>query len=225
MYVLIHNERVLVGPMKWNRGIFQGSLEKEGLQVVLPRVAPNKLPHIIASNTVVKRAYTTTPEFDSRIRGTSGPYWNLEGDEAVGEYRVRDLPLEIAKSNMKSFIAGERWKKANEVPVIMTIQGKEVGFYPTAEQRAIFNDKLATMGEDLNWKFSQVSVTNTVTNEEGVEEQETIEYPQTWIKITKAELQSMINSSATHVQNAFDEESVKSAQIDAATSIEELEAL
>ena len=62
MYAVIYDNRVLVGPMNWNRGMFQGALERKGIKYPLPRTAPNDLPIIIDEHAKIMQVEEIRPE-------------------------------------------------------------------------------------------------------------------------------------------------------------------
>ena len=72
MYALVHKERVLVGPMKWNRGLFEGALARIKVSGHVPRLAPDadKLPIVYDVDTKIMPARYETPEHNTRIERT-----------------------------------------------------------------------------------------------------------------------------------------------------------
>ena len=67
MYAVIYKNRVIVGPMDWNRAIFQGSLEKEGVAAGIPRVAPGVLPYVINEDARIALVEEQRPEINSLV--------------------------------------------------------------------------------------------------------------------------------------------------------------
>jgi hypothetical protein len=202
MYAVIYKNRVIVGPMSWNRGIFQGSLEKENVQVLLPRNAldSEEFPLIINEDVKIMEVQENYPELNSLVEHYYGPLWDLTGKKAIANYDVVDTPIELAKSNFKQKIADERYKKEIE-NIKITLQDVEVTIDTTREGRNVFIQKYVAMGENdlVNWKF-----------------------PEKWLLLNKSEFEQIIFSLSLHIQNLFDWEKTINDQIDATTTKEEL---
>jgi hypothetical protein len=203
MYAVVYKNRVIVGPMSWNRGIFQGSLEKEKIQVTLPRVAPQELPYVINEDAKIMEVEENRPEMNPMVEYYYGPLWDVSGTRAVANYQVNDTPIESAKLNFKEQAAAERWKKENAGTKI-NIQNTEVTIETDRETRNIFIQKYSIMSdnESVNWKF-----------------------PEGWLTLTKTELGQVIGTGAAYIQGCFDWEKNISDEIDAATTKEELLAI
>jgi hypothetical protein len=203
MYAVVYKNRVIVGPMSWNRGIFQGSLEKEKIQVTLPRVAPQDLPLIINEDAKILEVEENRPQMNPMVEYYYGPLWDVSGTKAVANYEVNDTPIESAKLNFKEQAAAERWKK-EVAGTKINIQDTEVTIETDRETRNIFIQKFAIMSDEevVNWKF-----------------------PEGWLTLTKTELGQVIGTGAAYIQSCFDWEKNISDEIDAATTKEELLAI
>jgi len=203
MYAVVYKNRVIVGPMVWHRGIFQGSLEKEGVEVTLPRVAPEELPMIINEDARICQAVEERPEINAMVEYHYGPIWDVSGDVAVANYEVHETQIENARGNFKEHAAEERYKKEVKGTKV-TVQDLEVSIDTNRGSRDIFVQKYLLMvdNETVNWKF-----------------------PEGWLTLTKEDLGSIVNAGATYVQGCFDWERGIVEQIDAATTKEELLAI
>jgi hypothetical protein len=200
MYAVIYKNRVIVGPMDWNRAIFQGSLEKEGVTAGIPRVAPETLPYIINGDARIALVEEQRPEINPMVEYYYGPQWNLSGEKAIAMYDVIDTLIEFARYNFKNKAAETRWKKENAGTKI-TIQGLEVSIDTSRDGRNIFIQKYSIMEEQevVNWKFS-----------EG------------WLTLTKSDFRSIVSAGSNYIQACFDWEKTINDDIDAASSKEEL---
>ena len=203
MYAVVYQNRVIVGPMGWNRAIFQGSLERHGITNTLPRVAPEELPLVINQDAKIMRVEEARPELNSLVEYYYGPIWDLSGDVAIANYDVVDTPIEFAKANLKALAADERWKKEQSGTKI-NIQSTEVSLDTSREGRDIFVQKYSIMSDTdtVNWKF-----------------------PEGWLTLTKAELGLIVSTGATYIQSCFDWEKNISDQIDTATTKQALLAI
>jgi hypothetical protein len=203
MYAVIYKNRVIVGPMAWNRGIFQGSLEKEGVRQTIPRVAPQELPYKVTEDAKIMLVQEVRPEINTMVEYYYGPLWDVTGNNAVASYEVHDSSVESARVNFKNQTAEERWKK--EIAGIkVTIQNVEVSVPTERDARNIFVQKYSSMTENetVNWKF-----------------------PETWLTLTKTELGKIVSAGAAHIQSCFDWEKSINDQIDAANTKEALVAI
>jgi hypothetical protein len=200
MFAVVYKNRVLVGPMGWNRGIFQGSLEKEKIITILPRVAPQQLPYIVNNDAKIMVVFENRPEINPMVEYYYGPLWEINDDNVVANYEVNDIAIGAARNNFKTLAAEERWKKEITGTKI-NIQDTEVTIETDRETRNIFVQKYSIMGENetVNWKF-----------------------PERWLVLTKSELGQVIGAGATYIQSCFDWEKSISDQIDFATTKEEL---
>jgi hypothetical protein len=85
-----------------------------------------------------------------------------------------------------------------------TIQDLEVTLDTSRDGRNVFIQKYTLMGEDdvVNWKF-----------------------PEGWLTLTKTELGVAVATGAAHIQGAFDWEKAKVEEIEAAETVEALNAI
>jgi hypothetical protein len=204
MYVLVHKERVLVGPRDWNRPMFEGALQRLKLETLLPRRDPQMLPIVIDEDTYITNAAIVIPPHNERIETYHGPYWNFENkDLAVGTYEIKYKTLGSIRELLTNEAANERYRK-EVAGTKTTIQDLEVSLDTSRDGRNIFLQKYTLMGEDdvVNWKF-----------------------PEGWLTLTKAELGAIVFVGATHIQGAFDWEKAKVEEIEAADTVEELDAI
>lgn len=203
MYAVVYKNRVIVGPMGWNRGIFQGSLEKENIKQTLPRVAPEDLPYVVNEDAKIMLVEEVRPEMNPMVEYYYGPLWDVTGDVAIANYEVRDGTIEDARYNLKQLAAQERWKK-EIAGTKVTVQDTEVTIETDRETRNIFLQKYALMQDDelVNWKF-----------------------PERWLTLTRTELSQVIATGASYIQGCFDWEKTINDEIDTSNTKEELLAI
>jgi hypothetical protein len=204
MYVLVHKERVIVGPRDWNRPMFDGALQKLKIQVLLPRRDPQELPIIIDTDTYITNAAITIPPHNEKIETYHGPYWNFENKNlAVGTYQIKEKQIGSIREFLTKEAANERYRK--EVSgTTAEIQGVTVTLDTSRDGRNIFLQKYTLMGENdiVNWKF-----------------------PEGWLALTKSDLGIAVSSGANHIQSAFDWEKAKIEEIEAAETATTLDAI
>jgi hypothetical protein len=204
MYVLVHKERVLVGPRDWNRPMFEGALQKLKLQALLPRRDPQELPIEIDADTYITNASITIPPHNEKIETYHGPYWNFENkDLAVGTYQIKEKQLPSIRELLRNEAAAERYRR-EVAGTKTTIQDLEVTLDTSRDGRNIFLQKYVLMADDetVNWKF-----------------------PEGWLTLTKAELGAAVSAGAAHIQGAFDWEKDKIEEIEAADTAAALDAI
>jgi hypothetical protein len=200
MYAVIYKNKVIVGPMGWNSGIFQGSLEKHGVNNTIPRVAPTIMPYVITADAKVMLVEEVRPNINPLVEYHYGPIWEITETNAVANYEVHDTLIEFARNNYKKILAEERWKKET-IGTKFTIQNTEITIETDRETRNMFIQKLSIMPDNMltNWKF-----------------------PEGWLTISKLELQQIVMAGASYIQGCFDWEKNISDQIDSAVTKEEL---
>jgi hypothetical protein len=203
MYAVVYKDMVIVGPMDWNRAIFQGSLERQNIVVGLPRVAPDTLPYVVNDDARIMMVEERRPEINQLVEYHYGPLWDVSGSMAIANYEIYDIQIDSARYNLKVQAAEERWKK-EIAGTIVNIQGSDFTLDTTREGRNIFLQKYSLMsdGDIVNWKF-----------------------PEGWVLLTKEELGTVIAAGASYIQTCFDWEKNISDLIDAATTKEELLAI
>ena len=204
MYVLVHKERVLVGPRDWNRPMFEGALNKLKIQTLLPRRDPQELPIEIDDDTYITNAAITIPSHNEKIETYHGPYWNFENkDLAVGTYEIKEKQLGSIRELLINDAAAERYRR--EVAGTTTeIQSTTVTLDTSRDGRNVFIQKYTLMGDadTVNWKF-----------------------PEGWLTLTKSDLGIAVAAGETHIQSAFDWEKAKVEEIEAAADAAALDAI
>lgn len=202
MYVLAHKGRVQVGPMGWNRALFDGSLERLNIRVTLPKLPPETLPLEIDADTKIYQAVEDIPEFNAKTHYKEGPYW-VFSDVATATYLVKEQPIESVKYVLKQEAAAERYEK--EISgAKLTLSGKEYTVDTARGTRDVFVQKFLLMGDSdtVTWKF-----------------------PEGWKVLSKAELGQVVQAGSAHVEGAFQWEVNKAQEIDACTTLEALSAV
>lgn len=200
MYAVIYDNRVLVGPMNWNRGMFQGALERKGIKYPLPRTAPDNLPMIIDEHAKIMQVEEIRPELNSLVEYYYGPLWDITETKAIANYEVKDSPIESMRYNLKQVAAQERYKK-EILGTTVTIQDHIVTIDTNRGARDIFVQKYLLMADNdtVNWKF-----------------------PETWLTLTKSDLGLCVQAGAQYIQSCFDWELTITEQIDLAETKQEL---
>lgn len=205
MFVIIYNNSVILGPMKWNKVRFQNViLEECEVETILPISNGNFEPITINEEIkILPVQYAETPPLNQKIEMLNGPYWEFTPTHAIASYIVQSLPIDMVKGNLKAKLADERWKK--EIKGIkVTIQSIEITVDTNRGTRDIFVQQYLLMGESdiVTWKF-----------------------PETWLNLTKSDLGLIVATGAAYVKGVFEWEADLVGQIDACTTLAELDAI
>lgn len=203
MYAVIYDNRVLVGPMNWNRGMFQGALERKGIQYPLPRTAPDNLPLTINEHAKIMRVDEIRPTMNPLVEFYYGPLWDITEETAIANYEVHDSPIESMRYNLKQVAAQERYKR-EVLGTTTTIQDQTVTIDTNRGARDIFVQKYLLMSDTdtVNWKF-----------------------PEGWLTLTKQDLGTVVQAGAQYIQSCFDWELNIAEQIDLAQTKQDLLAI
>lgn len=205
MYVLIHKDRVLVGPRDWNRPMFTTTLDKLNIEYdLMPRKAPTDLPIILDADTYITNAKIEIPEHNAKTETYYGPFWDLsDTNVALGTYRVKERSLDSIREILFKEAAEVRYNK-EVAGTAAVVQDITVTLDTSRDGRNIFSQKYSLMGDadTVNWKF-----------------------PEGWLTLTKTELGAIVAAVTAHVQGAFDWEKTIVDQITTATTAAELDAI
>jgi hypothetical protein len=203
MYAVIYDNKVLVGPMNWNRGMFQGALERKNIRYPLSRTAPDNLPLIIDEHAKIMRVDEIRPQMNPLVEFYYGPLWDITEETAIANYEVHDSPIESMRYNLKQVAAQERYNK-EVLGTTVTIQDKTVTIDTNRGARDIFVQKYLLMADSdlVNWKF-----------------------PETWLTLTKQDLSLAVQAGDQYIQSCFDWELNITEQIDLAETKEQLLAI
>ncbi len=198
MFVLIDQyQQVHLGPIQWNARIIQNFISDEfGLLVALPSTPQTNVPIIINSTLQILPTKLVYPDTHNPIiEQYAGPFWSVLNNVAIGTYTNIPRPLNSIKNELLTTIAHNRWLK--EVSgITLVVQNNTVAISTQRGERDTFFHALQTLDPTAvrTWKFNEI-----------------------WLTLTSSELRSIVDAIATHVQNAFDWEQAKIAEINAAT--------
>jgi len=202
MFVIVNKGYVILGPKPWNKLMFQEVLLEEcEVEYTLETKNPNNTPIIVDENTSILPVIgLPEPSFNSKIQRLDGPYWNFSDTQAEMYFTAGDLPVDAVKNKLKEVAINNRYTYETR-GVKITIQGTEVTVDTARGSRDIFFDAYMSIGESetINWKF-----------------------PEGFFAVNKTELGLAVSAGKSHIQNAFDWEMAKTVEIDACTTLAEL---
>lgn len=201
MFVIVYNNSVIMGPMRWNRFRFQNELlETCEVEMTLLDKNDNLEPLIISENIQILPVQgTPNPQYNPRTEFLNGPFWEFTESAAISSYRVEPLAIDAVKNMMKAEVAAERWSK-EVANVEVTIKGSTYQFPTNRDTRYVLQNALLSSTNSFNWKL------NT----------------DVWVTLTNTEIQSILDAITAHVQSCFDWEFAKIGEIDAAKTLSAL---
>ena len=208
-YVIVKDKQmVLLGPMGWRQRMFQNEINdlvEQGEMSVAYQIPPVEQGYIDLGEgfEIFPIVESYIPDHDPIYDQLVGPFYTYADGKASSTYTTVLGDISLSKATLKSQAAAERYRKEN-LSTTITVQGQAMTLDTSRDNRSIFVDKLMMMGESdtVNWKF-----------------------PEGWVMLTRAELQSIVLFGAAYIQAQFDWENTISSQIDAATTVEELKAI
>lgn len=200
MFVIIHNNQVVLGPMRWNRFRFENFLEEEHeVSFTLPSSNTDTALVLSEEFKILPIQTTPNPDYNSRIEMLQGPFWEFTDTHAISSYQVEPLAIEAVKNTLKAEAATHRWNR-NSSSVQVPIADKVYKFSTDRDTINLLNNALIASATSFNWKLD----------------------PNSWVTLTNTELQIILDAISAHIQTGFDSEYAKIAEIDAATTLNEL---
>lgn len=213
MYVITdHNNNanfVILGPIAWKPRYISDILYDElDEEVIVTQADEAKVPFEPYPGIKIRKCTVVYEDLaNSKIHQHQGPVWTYDDEneeiQATATWSVQDKPIDLVKGELKSIVSDERWKKEN-IGVTLTIQAQDVWCDTSRGNRDIFLQKYVMMADDevIRWKF-----------------------PTVWLNLTKPELGYIVSEGSKYIQGCFDWESDLSAEIDAATTLEQLDSI
>lgn len=204
MYVVTHNDQVLLGPIIWNARMFNSVIEDD--TEIITNILPSdqlRVPLDLGDGLMIREHREERPALNPKTQYHNGPFWTFTPTIGTASYVVVDKPIDLVRQELKAVAATARWNK-EEAGTKATIQGTEVTVDTKRGSRDIFVQQylLLPEGGTTNWKF-----------------------PEGWLTLTNADLGACVAAGVAHVQAAFDWEAGIVAQIDAAQTLSELDAI
>lgn len=204
MFGLIHNNKIKVGPRNWSRPFFQQYITDNNLSGELPYGEP-KDSIITPEWSILKITETITPSVNSPFEQLSGPYWTINANDITGYYDVAPVAIDSVKNTLKASVTNNRYQVEIGGCDHTFVDGQVVGIYTNREDRSVYVEALFVLPDTgtITFKFKNGN----------------------WRTLTKLELSDIVATGAAHVSSVFDWEKTKHEEIDACTTIAELQAV
>ena len=206
LYALVRNNQIQVGPRSWNRGFFLDYLEEENLDFKLVPRKEQIEPVITDEWKLLPVTEVEYPELDGIYEQLVGPFWTIHEDYITGSYTKTDSELNGVKGTLKNTVATNRYLVETGKLEYTFSDGQVVELYTEREERMIYLNTLQALpdGMTVSFKFKN-GIFRT--------------------GVTKQQLQEIVNLGMMHIASTFEWESGKVAEIENATTKEELKSI
>jgi len=176
--------------MKWNARRFTEVIEDDcEITVELP-LTNDSYYEVNDEIKIYPVQGTPNPEYNIKTEYLHGPFYTYVDGVAISSMVVEQLPLSAAQNFVKQEAANVRWTKQNS-GVNVTLNDVEYTFNTDLQTKSTFHQYITADLESVNWKVNQ----------------------DTWIVLSKSDIQTVFNSIVNHVQSAFDWEVAKLSEI------------
>lgn len=201
MFIIVENQSVILGPMPWRSSFFQSCLLDDlEIQFEVPKTNSNSEVIIVSDSVKIMPVSDLgiIGDFNGKIQHTNGPYYNFYDQYAEVYYTPQDKPIDFVKSELKQIVTDNRYKY--EISGIkITIQGKEVIALTNRGERDIYLQAYQLGKDTVTWKFGSE-----------------------FLILSNSDLGLIVTAVSNHVQDTFNWESGKYSEIDAYTTLAEL---
>lgn len=198
-FVITKDGYVQLGPNVWNKHVFESELQDLGIDIVLP---PTNKDFMSLSDSIKIYPISgiTVPNYNSKTEQLAGPYYVYSAASAEITYTIVNKSIDLVKSEVKGLVSAQRY--ALEVAgTTTTLKNTEVRLDTSREGRGNYAQQFLLMADTdtISWKFQSI-----------------------WLTLSKAELGQCVAAVSAHVQTQFQWEMAKNAEIDACTTLDEL---
>lgn len=205
MYVLTHNDQVLLGPIQWNSRMFNAVIEDD--TEIITHITPSDVstvPIDLGNGLMIRACSTDHPPLNTKTQMYQGPFWTFTATTGLASFTVVDKPIDLVNKELKEVLANERWKK-EQAGTTVVIQGQTVNISTDRVTRDQLAVQLLLMGDNdtISWKFDS----------------------STWLTLSKNEIASAVAAGRIHIQTQFDWEANVITQIDAVNTHAELDSI
>jgi hypothetical protein len=204
MYVITQEHEtyteVLLGPIEWKPRYIAAIIQQDLDLPDLPNISvadEARIPYNITETVRVRRVEQVFAEINPKIQKLDGPFWSYTDDLATATYTAVDKSVDEVKGELRPQAAARRYQLENE-GVDVLVQDKVVPVSTARQDRSIYIT--AVPGP---WKFSNGE----------------------WLTLSQEDLDTIISAVQTKVAGAFEWEQTKLTEINACTTLAELDAI
>jgi hypothetical protein len=206
-YVVKYKDRIVLGIIPWNNQYIMDVMRtRYRVNIEIPLIEPDNcsFPLVVNEDVTIYPAEEDRQQLiNPMIEFYYGPTWEFLENKVIAHYEVQPLDLNSVKQNYRERVASKRYDK-EIAGTSVEINGIEYKLKTDRDSRFKYVEKLVLMEDDttINWKF-----------DEG------------WALLNKENLQSIVSSIETHVQNTFDEEYNLNVILDQAQTVQDILAI
>lgn len=192
MYALVNGQQLILGPIAFNYRMINDELEELEVDFRVTSNDHQSIPLSITEDIKILPARYANPEHDPRFEFLSNITHEITETEVIFRHDKVTKELQQIKDEYKAAVKPVRKNKENTT-ITVTVKDTEITISTSRESRLELMSKLLGNEGPYNFKFDN-----------GV-----------WLEITKADLEYVISQIDAKVQEAFDWELAKLAEIDA----------
>lgn len=201
-YLLVENKEIVhLGPIDYRPRFIQSELDELEVECVIPATESGYIK-INDSFELFPVGSINCSDYNPLFEFVAGPFWTYKDNEAHATYNTVDLDIDSIKRNLKSVAKKLRVEQEN-TKLALVVQLKDVLISTAREDRTQFYNIRIEEGEYISWKFGESG----------------------FITITKSDVDFIIKEINKYVQSVFDIEHNRCNNIDAAKTVEELQAI
>lgn len=196
MFILAKDQKVVMGPMQYNLGMFSHALNELEVEFELPLTNDKFIQ--IAPGLALYPVEISQANLNPKIEQPAGPYYTFNAESATAAFNAVPKPMYMIASELKAIAAAERYKKENAGTTV-TLQGQSLPISTSRDSRSNF---LVNANEGDNWKFGS-----------------------TWLVLSAEDISAVLATMKSFVRTAFDWEASVCQKIDECTTPAELDAV
>ena len=222
MYALVFKGMIAITFDKWYLGRINSELRDLDVKYEVMMSDQERVPFSLNLHTRIVPLIEIRQDCNHRIQYLDGPLWDIQDDKVVATYYTSPLNIDIAKDNLRREVAAERYNKENivldlslpfsppsYVPDSLTVGadflpvGRSISILTDKATRSLLASKLPSLGDQfISWKF-----------QDG------------WVNLNRSDIEYILSQIDKSVQAAFDWELAKVNEIDACSSLDEIDAV
>lgn len=201
---LINNDSLILGPMGFNVRYINSELEDLDIEERISSQNYTDLPiHFSDNQTHLVQIEKSIPLYDPKYHNVGNFTWEIIKENEIPikvllTYQISDKTLEEVKILRKQEISPYRKEKENTT-IFINLNGTEIEVSTSREERLLLASKLSAASGPYNYKFNN-----------------------TWLEITREDLQYIISEIDKVVQEAFDWELTKLQEINICETIDDV---
>lgn len=222
MYALVYMGRVAITFDKWYLGRINSELRDLDVNSQVVMSDQERVPFSVDLHSRIVPLIEIREDYNPRIQYHDGPLWDIQDDKVVATYYPMPLDIDIAKDNLMREVAAQRYFMENVelnislpfsspsyVPDSLSVgadflpAGRSIRILTDKATRSLLASKLPSLGDQfINWKFGDG-----------------------WVSLNRSDIGYILSRIDKSVQAAFDWELAKVNEIEACSSLDDINAV